>query len=474
MNYERKRVKRLLARNTLLFFVAFAALFSLFGVLVYQLVGANVYRLADEGLSRVGALSLDQEAFGYLGPAESTAADPSQEASEAEERSDTVSATNSVPLGDETGAFEEVGSVAAQTTLSSAFVAEVSQTYVLQNPQLIYLLRDASGNTLETQGLYTVYPDYFERVPFDQSNLGQVYGIDVQGQRYRGVNYLLDDTEGDVYLQALVDVEAEAALLDHFTRVLIIYLVVAVVAAAAVSYLLSRRTIKPIVASLEQQTEFVQNASHELRTPLAVVRALQERLLADPSSRIVDRFEDINAAVDETKRLSRLVDDLMMLTLVDGSEVDKSESVQVDVSEVVARVSELYADIAEAGGRSFTTDGFSTGQAYIDDDVLRQVLGVLLDNALKYTDEGDSITVRSENRGSRIALMVEDTGRGIAPEDCGQIFDRFYRSADARTMPGNGLGLPIARALLERAGGSIEVEANQPRGSVFTILLPRA
>ncbi len=477
MSFEKKRIRQLLARNTLLLFAAFALLFSVFGVLVYQLVSTNVYRLADEQLSQVGATVLGQE-IGVMSEARSI----ENGVSDANETFDTQaidenSKADSTAKGSaaERETVDTQGSEsAAEAAASSALAAEVGEAYVVQNPQLIYLLRDASGKTLEVQGLYAVYPDYFENIVFDREKLDQIYGLDVQGQRYRGVNYLLGDDGGTVYLQALVNVESEAALLDHFTKVLILYLSVAVVAAAAVSYLLSRRTIKPIVASLEQQTEFVQNASHELRTPLAVVRASQDRLLADPASRIVDRFEDINAAVDETKRLSRLVDDLMTLTLADGPDAERSEAEVLDVGEVVSSAGDLYADIAEVEGRSFAVVAASTGQVRIDRDALRQVLGVLLDNALKYTNEGDRIELRSEDRGNRIAVVVSDTGCGIAPEDRKQVFERFYRSADARTMPGNGLGLPIARALVERARGSIEVGENRPRGTVLTVLLPRA
>ena len=284
----------------------------------------------------------------------------------------------------------------------------------------------------------------------------------------------MDDSDGSGYLQVLVNVDSELALLDHFTKMLVIYLVAAVLGAAAASYFLSRKTIKPIVASMNRQTEFVQNASHELRTPLAIIRAAQERLLADPNARVVDKFEDVNAVADETKRLARLVDDLMTLSSVDAPVHDDREMEPVDVSGVVAEVGDLYADVAEVGGKALTVVAQPAGEALIDADALRQVAGILLDNALKYTEEGDAVELRCEERGGRVAVSVADTGRGIDPADREHVFERFYRADAARTTPGSGLGLSIARALVERARGTIAVEGNEPRGTRVTVMLPKA
>ena len=231
---------------------------------------------------------------------------------------------------------------------------------------------------------------------------------------------------------------------------------------------------KPIAASMNRQTEFVQNASHELRTPLAIILAAQERLLAEPGARIVDRFEDVGAVADETKRLARLVDDLMTLTSAGASTEDEREAVPLEVSGIVEDVAGLYADVAEVAGKTLTVAVRPAGEVRIEADALRQVLGILLDNALKYTVAGDSVAVRCEGRGGRVTLSVADTGCGIDPADRGRVFERFYRADTARTTPGSGLGLSIARALVEHAGGVVAIEANEPRGTCVTVALPKA
>ena len=349
------------------------------------------------------------------------------------------------------------------------------------NPQLIYLWRHADGKAAGTEGLYASYPAYFDDIPFDPGDLDRAYEVRAGGHVYRGINYAMGSggiAEGEVsdraYVQVLVNVDSEMTLLEHFTRVLVVYLAVAVAVAAAVSFLLSRRTVKPIVASMNRQTEFVQNASHELRTPLAIILVAQERLLAEPGARIVDRFEDVGAVADETKRLARLVDDLMTLTSVDASAEDECEAAPVEVSGLVEDVGSLYADVAEVAGKMLTVAALPAGEAHIEADALRQVLGILLDNALKYTEEGDAVIVSCEERGGRVVLSVTDTGCGICPADRERVFERFYRADAARTTPGSGLGLSIARALVERARGTIVVETNEPRGTRITVTLPKA
>ena len=191
-----------------------------------------------------------------------------------------------------------------------------------------------------------------------------------------------------------MNVDSEIAILDGFTRTLIVYLAAAVVVAAGASYLLSRRTLKPIVANMRAQTEFVQNASHELRTPLAVIQTTGELLLDSPNSRIVDRFEDVNAITSETKRLARLVDNLMELSLGDAGRSSLDASA-VNLDALVREACAAYEDFATLQDKRLEVETGSRETIEADADKLRQLLGIVLDNALKYTAPGDEITVRT-------------------------------------------------------------------------------
>ena len=464
MGFEERRVRRLLARNTLLFFAAFAVLFSLFGVLICQMVSSSIYQPADNQLAELRILTSSAMADWESG--------------------DGGDGYEVLSDGNLSAEAEGVGAGLEESMADDADeggIAILNRSYVASNPQLIYLWRHADGKAAGTEGLYASYPAYFDDIPFDPGDLDRVYEVRAGGHAYRGINYAMGSggiAEGEVsdraYVQVLVNVDSEMALLEHFTRVLVVYLAVAVAVAAAVSFLLSRRTVKPIVASMNRQTEFVQNASHELRTPLAIILAAQERLLAEPGARIVDRFEDVGAVADETKRLARLVDDLMTLTSAGASTEDEREAVPLEVSGIVEDVAGLYADVAEVAGKTLTVAVRPAGEVRIEADALRQVLGILLDNALKYTVAGDSVAVRCEGRGGRVTLSVADTGCGIDPADRGRVFERFYRADTARTTPGSGLGLSIARALVEHAGGVVAIEANEPRGTCVTVALPKA
>ena len=317
------------------------------------------------------------------------------------------------------------------------------------------------------------YPSFLEGVPFDPNDVNRVCQTEAGGHAYRGITFPLEEAER-TYLQVLVNVDAELAILDGFTRTLVLYLAAVVVAAAAASYLLSRRTLKPIVQNWKAQTEFVQNASHELRTPLAVVQATGELLLDHPESRIVDRFEDVNVITEETKRLARLVDSLMELSLDDAGRAQPNRQ-PVEVDGLVRDVAALYEDFVALQGKQVRFEPGFGGTVPADADRLRQLLAIVLDNAVKYTAAGDEIVVTTGAQGQKCFLTVVDTGCGIDPEDRERVFERFFRADKARSRAtgGHGLGLSLAQSIVQAHGGTICLVANEPRGTVVTITLPR-
>lgn len=443
---ERRLIRRELAKQTALLFFVFALLFALLGAGIYSMVSSNIFRSADENL-----LSIATE-------------------------------TNLVSLdtleGTE-GAFEFSSSLSARD--ASDVEAETAPSYSIQlqqdivetDPQFITLMRDEEGGLLDTVGLYAAYPAYFSTIPFDADDLDRVYEVPAGGHEYRGITYAVGQDDDRSYMQVLVNVDSELAILQSFTGALVGYLAVAVVVSAAASYLLSRRMLKPIVANWRAQTEFVQNASHELRTPLAVIQATGELLLDHPDSRIVDRFEDVNTLTSETRRLARLVDDLMALSLDDAGRTALAMSA-VDVDGLVRDVATAYEDFASMQDKRLTVDAAFGGSIEADADKLRQLLGIVLDNALKYTEPGDEIAVRTRATDANCIVEVADTGCGIDPEDRERVFERFYRADKARSRKtgGHGLGLSLAQRIVEAHGGTITLAANGPRGTVATIMLP--
>lgn len=439
---ERTLIRRELAKQTALLFCAFSLLFALLGVGIYSMVSASIYRTADDDLQDLKA---DRDIMTV----------------------DTSPAASAAIEADETGDAAEVDGY--------DLAYSIQQNIVDVDPQFITLVRDESGVLLDTVGLYATYPAFLGDIPFDARDLDRIYDTSAGGHAYRGISYELSDGETTSYMQVLVNVDSEVAILDNFTRTLAVYLVAAVVAAAAASYLLSRRTLKPIVENWRAQTEFVQNASHELRTPLAVIQTTGELLLDSPQSRIVDRFEDVSAITSETKRLARLVDDLMELSLDDAGRTTLAMGT-VDVDALVRDVAAAYDDFASLQGKRLAVNAGFGESVEADGDKLRQLLAIVMDNALKYTAPGDEIVVSAHASGPKCVIEVADTGCGIEPGDRERVFERFYRADKARSREtgGHGLGLSLARAIVEAHGGTIALSANDPRGTVATIVLPRS
>ncbi|MDP9351781.1 MAG: HAMP domain-containing histidine kinase, partial [Chloroflexota bacterium] len=219
--------------------------------------------------------------------------------------------------------------------------------------------------------------------------------------------------------------------------------------------------------SLESQRRFVADASHELRTPLTTIRG-NAGMLRQVRMAPEHRAEAIDEIHREAERMSRLVGYLLVLARADAGRELRREPVELAglVQEVATQAARL------ADGREISTDVRESFTVVGDPDALRQLVVILLDNAVKYTPQGGSITVTLLGRGDDVRLSVADTGIGIGPEHLPHIFDRFYRVDPARSEGGTGLGLAIARWIAEQHGGRIEAESSPGRGSTFTVLLP--
>lgn len=226
---------------------------------------------------------------------------------------------------------------------------------------------------------------------------------------------------------------------------------------------------------LEQmRRDLVANVSHELRTPLASIKGFAETLRLGALEDKKHRLEFVENIERDADRLSRLVDDLLDLSALEsGQRRPALEPVlclelardAADSLRPLARRREVSLEVQEQGGLPSVAG---------DRAQLRQVFLNLLDNAVKFNRPGGSVRVRAEASGGWLTLAVEDTGRGIPPEDLPRVFERFYRvdKARSREQGGTGLGLAIAKHILEAHGGSVSVESEPGRGSTFRVRLP--
>ena len=222
--------------------------------------------------------------------------------------------------------------------------------------------------------------------------------------------------------------------------------------------------------ALQAQRRFVADASHELRTPLTTIRGNIELLRHDPPLQVREQADVLADARDETERLIRLVNQLLMLARADAGRPVRREPLAIKpLLEDVCRQAQLLAPqraIECVADRETTALG--------DRDAFQQVLLILLDNALVHTPEGARISVTTSTADQFVMIHIRDTGPGIAPELLEHIFERFYRGDVSRSGGGMGLGLSIAEELVRAQGGTLKVESEVGQGSVFTIRLPQA
>ncbi len=232
------------------------------------------------------------------------------------------------------------------------------------------------------------------------------------------------------------------------------------------------------ITSLKQfdrlRSEFVANVSHELKTPLTsilgFVETLKEGGLEDPEN----RMKFLNIIEEQSLKLSAMIEDLLLLSRLESSK-EPLRLGSVKVSALLKKTGELFSPRLKENHLSFSSEAAEGLSVMAETSSLERALTNLLDNAVKYNQKDGRVLVRASRDSDGTHISVTDTGIGIAPQDLGRIFERFYRSDKSRSREtgGSGLGLSIAKHIIERHGGRIEVESTLGEGSTFTIILPK-
>ncbi|MHB1134942.1 MAG: sensor histidine kinase, partial [Chloroflexota bacterium] len=227
-----------------------------------------------------------------------------------------------------------------------------------------------------------------------------------------------------------------------------------------------------MLASLEAayglQRRFVADASHELRAPLTTVTGNLEFLRHAEALSVEERRETLDDALLEARRMGRLVGELLSLARADSGQ--HLQTAPVALRPLLTQLCQELA--ARAAGPDLRLEAPQEVSVLGDGDQIKQLVLVLLDNALKYTPAGGRVLVTLSQEGERAVLRVTDSGHGIAAADLPYVFERFYRADQARGRDGTGLGLAIAKSIVERHQGTIEVSSTPSQGSTFTVRLP--
>ena len=279
-----------------------------------------------------------------------------------------------------------------------------------------------------------------------------------------------------LYVQIVGDRTTEERTLRILVLVLVVGGAVALLVASGVGAAYANRALVPIRQSLidqrqalRRQREFAADASHELRTPLTVIRASVDDLERHPKQQVANVGTALTDIREEVDHLTSMVEDLLLLARSDSGAIEL-ERVPLDLGDVASSGASAMTLLASERDVSLVVDPIPA-EVNGDPARLRQLVAILVDNAIRHAPRGSRVDVRVRTDGGQAVLVVEDEGPGIRADDLPRVFDRFYRAAGA-PGGGTGLGLAIAAWIVERHGGRIAAANRESTGARFTVRLP--
>ncbi|MGE6612097.1 sensor histidine kinase [Peribacillus sp. NPDC076916] len=307
------------------------------------------------------------------------------------------------------------------------------------------------------------YPERFE----------EIEEISVNGYTYRALSTKVDTEYGKMTVQFIRNVDTEKEMLDRLLLILFVGGGIGSLVAVGAGYLLAGRALIPVKKSWDQQQQFVSDASHEIRTPLAVIQSRADLLFQSPNATIEEKAVDISIISKEVRRLNKLVNGLLTLTRTDSNQIEVKKS-NFFLDDLLMDIVEQYRDIASFQEKSIISHAPEQVVFHGDKERIHQLLVILVDNAMKFTEEGGEISLSCIKNASSIILTVEDNGEGIPQEDLPLIFNRFYQVEQSRSAnEGSGLGLSIAKWIVNTHQGNIKVTSEQNERTRFEITFPR-
>jgi len=322
-------------------------------------------------------------------------------------------------------------------------------------------------------------------IPMEEDQLSQItiHYFNANRDRYFISNYESGETDFKIctymvvnkngelkIVQAMKNMKPERNLLGNAFRTISITVLVGASLSFLGGYFLSGRSLIPIKKSVKRQQEFLADASHELRTPIAVIQTNLEVVKASGEETVDSQMIWVDNAYDEVKRMHRIVEDLMFLARADSGDVVVLREL-IDVTYLIKDVTEKMAPLAGKKGIHFINtleeDLIITG----DEKQITQLLVILVDNAIKYSNENQPIRMIGKRTTQGIAVEVVDQGIGIPANEIENVFGRFYRvdKARSRTESGTGLGLSIARWIVDEHHGEIIIESEENKGTKVTL-----
>lgn len=339
------------------------------------------------------------------------------------------------------------------------------------DPRIIPILRDEKGNILFHSQLSMFYQKNLENIK--PTITDKLYDIKFNDFHFRTIAFSVQVDNKTIMVQLLRNTNSEKELLDNLLKIIIIGGIILFLVAIGAGSFLAQRTMIPIVNAWKKQRQFVEDASHELRTPLTVIQSQLELILKYPDSTVINNANYLGIALSETRRLSKLTSDLLTLARSDSNTLEIAKK-PVNISILINKIAEPYVEIADLEDKNMELNLAEALIVNCDEERISQLIIILLDNALKYTNSGDAIKVNLKDEESRCIISVADTGIGIKEEETKLIFERFYRGDKSRTKQtgGTGLGLSIAKWIVSNHDGLIKASPNHPKGTIIKVTLP--
>ena len=333
------------------------------------------------------------------------------------------------------------------------------------------LVLDKNGKVLNVVDKFSS----LSNLPIDKNNIdviskGSAQNYFDQTEKYRLITEKVDNSlyPDAKYLVIAINTTQLEEATERYVKLIVIMMSFFWLLSVAASMYLAKWSRRPIQESLEKQKAFVENASHELRTPLAVIQNRLEVLFRKPESTILDNSENIASSLDEVRNMRLLTTNLLNLARRDDGIKPEIETLEPAFFDTVFT---NYAMIAEENEKGFTAQNQVSRPIQTDKTLLKQLMTILFDNAIKYTEDDGHVTFTVRTNDRHLYISVADNGPGISYSDKKKIFDRFYRVDKARTRQkgGFGLGLSLAQQIVLALKGTIVVKDNQPKGTIFEV-----
>lgn len=372
----------------------------------------------------------------------------------------------------------KASSVEVPNSSDSKKESKKSKSKIEDAPHDLTVAANTSVLVLDKNGRVLNVVDKFSslsNLPIDKNNIdviskGSAQNYFDQTESYRLITEKVDNNlypDAKYVVIAINTTQLEEAT-ERYVKLIVIMMSFFWLLSIAASLYLAKWSRRPIQESLEKQKAFVENASHELRTPLTVIQNRLEALFRKPESTILDNSENIASSLDEVRNMRLLTTNLLNLARRDDGIKPEIETLDSSFFDTVFT---NYAMIAEESEKGFTAQNQVGRSIQTDKTLLKQLMTILFDNAIKYTEDDGQVTFTVRTNDRHLYISVADNGPGIADEDKKKIFDRFYRVDKARTRQkgGFGLGLSLAQQIVLALKGTIIVKDNQPKGTIFEV-----